>query len=120
VRPIRLRPARGEPVPAQAEVVTTAEGVRFARSAGIAVLAAVIGLALVVIPPHGVWSLAGWAAGGVAAWALWSRGAFVARIEGRCPACNAALTLTDVGAAGDDLWVRCPGCQAPYRVDLSG
>lgn len=116
IESLQLSPRKGEPVPASAVVHRTSEAVRLTRVALLLAGGGAIGLVAIVVPPHGVWVLGAWAATGVAAWAVWNQGERIQSITGKCSACEAELTLQDVGVWSSDLWVRCPSCQAPYRV----
>ncbi len=114
---LTIRPHRGPPLQVEAVLARTSPGRRLARSAAWAVGGGLVGLLAVVIPPHGVWTLGIWALSGALAWFLWDRTVAIAELTGECSACEAKLTLKDVGPWSSDLWVRCPSCQAPYRVD---
>jgi hypothetical protein len=111
-----LVPHRGDAITVDATVRRPSEAQRLTKTGAIVAGGGVLGIAAIILPPHGVWSLGAWAASGVAAYATWTKGAVIEAINGRCSACNAELTLSDVGAWTSDLWVRCPGCQAPYRI----
>lgn len=89
---------------------------RTARTAAIAAVGGLFGAIGLVVPPHGAVSLIVWAITGLAAYASWGRATFLDAVDFPC-SCGAAVHLEGLGAWSPDLWVRCPTCAAPWRVD---
>ena len=113
---IELRPRSGPQIIGSAQVRRTAAPWRTGRSVLIGVCGGMVAIVAVVVPPHGVFSLAVASFTGLSAYVAWSRGFAIGRLTATCGKCGAPFSVEELGSWSDDLWVRCVECKEPYRL----
>lgn len=115
---VRLHTRDRRVVDATAEITRYGLGVRLLRGGAIAAIAVVVGAVTIVIPVlHLVlpWAipLAGLGVGAYVA----LQGVIVGEIRATCPDCGAPIA-TSGGTASEDVWIRCPTCTLPLRLEI--
>jgi len=117
---VRLHTRDKRVVDATAEITRYGAAVRILRGGAIAVVAIVIGAVTILIPVlHFVlpWAipLAGFGVGAYVA----LQGVIVGEVRATCPDCSAAIAAPG-GTASEDVWIRCPKCTLPLRLEILG
>jgi len=115
---IRLHTRDKRTIEAEAEVTRYSQGARIGRAAAVAVIGTGIGAATIVIPvAHLIlpWliPILSW----VGAYFVYRTGAKVPEVHATCPDCDTEFRV-EAGAWEDPLWIRCPECKLPLRVDI--
>ncbi len=114
-----LRDRRGSDVPAQIDVVPIPEGPKLAKVLSLGLGGIILGVATAFIPPHVPQLILLPSAGLFLAVQINGQKAKVGAIHATCPKCQAAIDLPGEGKVwSKDCWIRCAGCQEPYRVEL--
>lgn len=116
-----LRTRAGASSAATADIRRFSQTGRMLWGGGIAIVGCVLGMASVFVP---IWHFIGtWLIPVVAIAAgryVYTVVARVSSIKGPCPACLKEILVEKGGAIeGSDLWLRCPRCHEPFKVELS-
>lgn len=115
---VRLHTRDKRTIEAQAEVIRYSQGARIGRALAVGVGGFVVGAATIVIPvAHLIlpWLIP--ILGLFGAWYVLHTGARVPEVRAKCPDCGKEFAV-EGGPWEDPLWIRCPDCTLPMRVDI--
>ena len=118
VEPVRLHTRDKRTVDGEADFVRIGGGAATVRALAFLVGGLVLGAGSIVIPvAHFVlpWLLP--IVGVVAAVIAFRSRIKVPEVRVTCPECGSDAAI-EAGAWEDPLWIRCPNCQLPLRVEL--
>ena len=107
-----------EPRPARLTVRPRSLGWRAARAGGLAGGGLVAAPVVALLPPHVAWALGSVVTGGFLGYRKWSERFTVEEIEGVCPKCDAALTLTGAMRLRRSCTLPCAECHHDLQLQI--
>lgn len=116
MEPATLISPRKAVLPAQARWTRVPAAARGARTAGIVVGGVAISAVVLIVPPHVVLTAIVLVLTALAAYVSWGRALFLQEVAFDCT-CGQPARIVGRHVWSPDLWVRCPACAAPWRVE---
>ncbi|MCB9761837.1 MAG: hypothetical protein H6739_18550 [Alphaproteobacteria bacterium] len=116
---VTLRADTGGTTTTRAELTRPEDGARIGKSVGLMLGGVLLAIPFLFVP--GVHLFTTWAlplAGAIAAYSTFRTRAKLGRVEGTCPACQAAITL-EGGRVTEKMYDDCPQCSRPLQLLIS-